>query len=255
MKIRRENDYIAPSKGLAKWLHRTVMFITFPVRKPYVFIPLLIILYLAPTFMGVKPAEVHLWYWGYLKDTTSQVSTAVSDKTHDLMPKIELPKIEVNVPGEKTIGKVVDLPMKDTGRKMFEKAKSTPQTIDILEKNKIVNAPAINADVPAEAKKKLALIYVNEPKEIKGEAKIVNANEIIINNETIFLYGIYVDPNTQKGREAKIYLTKTIGTEVVTCNVEAYTYQGIATGICQIKNLNLNKDMVEQGFSKNVALQ
>lgn len=264
--MRREirDDYIGPSKGWAKFLHRLVMFITYPVRKPLIFFPLLIALYLTPTFRGVKPAEVHLWYWNHIKNATSTATTVIGDKTQKLLPNIELPKIEVNMPQEKVIGKVVDMPVKDTGRKMFEKAKSGPQAIDILEKRRAAiqentaavgsrtqNAPVAQVEKP---KKKLPLVYVNEPKAINGTAKVINANEIVINGETLFLYGIYVDPNTRKGQEAKVFLDKTINGEVVDCNIEAYTYQGIATGICRVKEINLNKELVEQGYSKNVAL-
>lgn len=120
------------------------------------------------------------------------------------------------------------------------------------EKVVVVSSSAVNQ--PA-VKKKLALVYVNEPKTISGPAIVANANELIINNETIFLFGIYVDPNISKGQEAKVFLDKTIGGRNVDCNIEAYTYQGIATGICNVGQTNLNKALVEKGMSKNVALE
>ena len=70
MKFKRNNDYIGPSKGLPAFLHKLFMVISYPIRKPFIFIPLLVLLYLAPTFMGVKPTEVHLWYWSKVKNVS-----------------------------------------------------------------------------------------------------------------------------------------------------------------------------------------
>lgn len=267
---KKEDDYLGPSRGWAKIFHKIMMFILWPLRRPLWFLLILFIMFMAPTFMGVKPAEVHLWYWNKLKTSSTQVSAMVSDKTKNMMPdlpNVEMPSFSVNSTANKTApaAKVVDMPVKETRRKMFEKAKSIPVAVDIMKQPKtaepampqfknaaVVNTPAVSITAPA--KKKLALVYVDKPKNIVGYAQVTNANELLINKETIFLYGIYVDPNTSKGQEAKVYLDKTIGTQPVSCSVNAYTYQGIATGICRVGTLNINKALVENGFSKNVAL-
>ena len=90
-----EDDYLGPSRGWAKVLHRTAMFILWPLRRPLWFLLIVAVLFLAPTFMGVKPAEVHLWYWNHIKDSSSDVGTIVTTKTKDIMPS--LPKVELPV--------------------------------------------------------------------------------------------------------------------------------------------------------------
>lgn len=277
----REDDYIGPSRGWAKWLHRLAMFILWPLRRPVAFLLLAVVLFLAPTFMGIKPAEVHLWYWNKIKSSSAEVSTLIADKTKALMPdlpSVEMPSFKVTAPQPNTepAVKVIDMPVKEVRRKMFEKAASAPVAIDILRSEPVrqpvaVPAPAeIKAvepvfsalqpepradDIKAEpVKKKLALVYLDQPRHISGSASVVNANEIKIGDESLFLYGIYVDPNTVRGQEGKIYLDKTISGQVVDCQIKAYTYQGVATGICLLGQLNLNQAMVRGGFSKNVAL-
>lgn len=279
MRVRKDNDYIGPSRGWAKLMHRLVMLILWPLRRPVLFVVLVVILFLAPTFMGVKPMEVHHWYWNKIKSSSSEVKTMVADKTKEMlpnMPKVEMPSIKVSSTSDKTVpaAKVVDMPVKEGRRKMFEKAKSAPVAIDIMQQKSQIaedvvkssslsqteagvsqpSTPKDNNQQPAPAKKKLALVYVKEPKFIFGPGQVINANELNINGESIFLYGIYVDPNTDKGQEAKVYLQKTIAAQPVNCRVEAYTYQGIATAICVVNGINLNKALVENGYSKNVSL-
>ena len=58
-----DKNAVGPSRGWLKILNSTVMFILLPLRKPLIVIPLLLALYLIPTFIGAKPSEVHLWYW------------------------------------------------------------------------------------------------------------------------------------------------------------------------------------------------
>lgn len=84
---RREDDNIYPLRGWKALLHKTIMLLLFPLRKPLIFFPVLFILFMAPTFRGVKPAEVHLWYWSKIKQYTSVVTGFVSEKTKDVLPK------------------------------------------------------------------------------------------------------------------------------------------------------------------------
>ena len=151
---------------------------------------------------------------------------------------------------------VVDMPQRETRRKMFEKAKSAPVAIDIMvEKQKAL--PAAETAAPAVVTppaKKLALVYVENPRNLSGPAKVVNANELIINGENIFLYGIYANPQSTAGQNAKKYLEEIVADKTVDCVIGAYTLQAIATGICTVGNLNINKALVDAGYSKDVAL-
>ncbi len=274
--IRRtqSDDYLGPSRGWTKIMHKTVMLLLWPLRKPWWFLLILLILFLAPTFAGVKPAEVHLWYWNKIKTSSSEVKTIVADKTKEILPelpKIELPSVKVTSTAGRgnSASQVVDMPVKEVRRKSFEKASGEIETIDILKQENVVRTPGVMAasaprrinasqtasqtETPVE-KNKLALIYLETPKTIKGTVKVVNANEITLNNESIFLYGIYVNPDTAKGFDAKTFLERTVDGQTVECRIDAYTYQGIATAVCYIGKLNINRALVDNGYSQNVAL-
>lgn len=258
----KKNDTLKLS-GLAKIIHKTFMFITFPIRKPLLFVPLLIMAYLLPTFMGAKPNEVHLWYWSKIKDHTSNLSTVISEKTQAMIPDVDisLPSMDFKST-EKPISQVIDLPEntpQNIRRKMFEKAQEAPTTIDILKTPQILDtAPSIvvstTAPTVGEPKKKLALVYADNREEISGTAEVKNANELEINGKSYFLHGIYVDPNTQKGSEAKNFLKTLIGNNIIKCVIEAYTYQGVGTIKCIVNNESINQIMIDEGYSKNVAL-
>lgn len=255
-KSKRDNDNIGPSKGLAKLMHKTVFFLLYPFRKPLVFIGILIILFLAPTFRGVKPAEVHKWYGQQIEKLWFSASSIFNEKFKAVMPDFSTqpsrPALEPAI-----VPEVVDMPAKEGRRRMFEKAKSSSSVvaIDIMQNQQVANSgQAAPAATEAKQKKKLPLYYINEPVNINGTATVINANEIKIGTESIFLYGIYVDPNTSKGIEGREALQNLISGKIVNCAVSAYTYQGVATGICSVDNININKVMVESGYSKNVAL-
>lgn len=257
-------------KGLKKFFHHLFMLVSFPIRKPLLFIPIIIILYLAPTFMGAKPAEVHLWYWNKIKNHTSNLGTMIEQKTQAIKPivdNINLPNVENFLPKEKPIEQVVDIPQNNPQnnmrRKMFEKASTTPEPIDVLKTVSVT--PAVPENNPAaakiesgrrltEAQKKLPLIYTDKDEEIAGIAKISNPNEIEISGKTYFFYGIYVDPNTQTGLIARNFLRNLIGENVVHCKIIAYTYQNVGTVRCYVNGEDINRTLVDQGYSKNVAL-
>lgn len=277
-------------KGWKKGLHKLFMFITYPFRRPLVVVLILAVMFLAPTFRGVKPAEVHLWYWGKIKAVFSNVSEVVSKKTQDLLPEnISMPNLENFKGPEKAIEQVVDMPEntpQSVRRKMFEKARddqASIQTVDILETEETVPLPQEQPVVqdnfqvperpsfsagssayqhpeenipaqPAVEKKKLPLVYLNRAEEVAGKVRVNNANELEIKGKTIFLYGIYVDPRTQKGIEAKNYLKSLVADQDVNCSIEAYTYQGIATARCSVNGIDINRALVDGGYSKNVAL-
>ncbi len=279
---RRDNDRIELT-GFPKYLHKFVKIITFPFRKPAIFIPLLILAYLIPTFIGAKPAEVHLWYWQKISGLFSSVKDSVQDTGKNIIPDAvkDLGKQTLNTFRGKdgNAGKVVNLPENSPQairRQMFERAQNTtPKAVDIMQQpNDIQVAQIISQEdssgaadpKPVEktvlpekakekAKKKLDLIYLVTPQEFTGEATVRNANELIIDGNNIFLFGIYVDPSSPKGIEGKAYLEKLIQGAPVKCIAEAYTKQGYATAFCFAGGKNLNYEMVDSGYSKDVALE
>lgn len=286
MKRRSNRDYFGPMTGFKGFLHRMAMFLLYPLRKPLIFFPLLILLYLIPTFIGARPSEVHVWYWNKIKSAYNSAAGVVSDKVNPWFADKEeaVPELGGKALPERGIDQLVGMRQKAVRRQMFEKAKSAPQAVDILENEEIVpvseikrdEQPQSAADVVQEyndkiselssrntapagsatitVSQKLPLVYLKDPVPVSGKALVQNANEIIVDGTYIFLYGIYVDPNLPKGIEAKKYLEQFVKDKVVRCDIVAYTYQDIATALCYVDDDSINQRLVDEEFSRNVAL-
>ena len=286
MKRRSNRDYFGPMTGFKGILHRTAMFLLYPLRKPLIFFPLLILLYLIPTFIGARPSEVHVWYWNKIKSAYNSAAGVVSDKVNLWFANKEeaTPELGGKVLPERGIDQLVGMRQKAVRRQMFEKAKSAPQAVDILENEEVVPVSEIKrdeqpqpaADVVQEYNDKISelssrnmapagsstvngsqnlpLVYLKDPVSVSGKALVQNANEIIVDGTYIFLYGIYVDPNLPKGIEAKKYLEQFVKDKVVRCDIVAYTYQDIATALCYVDDDSINQRLVDEEFSRNVAL-
>ena len=286
MKRRSNRDYFGPMTGFKGFLHRTAMFLLYPLRKPLIFFPLLILLYLIPTFIGARPSEVHVWYWNKIKSAYNSAAGVVSDKVNPWFAdkEEEVPELGGKALPERGIDQLVGMRQKAVRRQMFEKAKSAPQAVDILENEEVVPVSEIKrdeqpqpaADVVQEyndkiselssrntapagsatitVSQKLPLVYLKDPVPVSGKALVQNANEIIVDGTYIFLYGIYVDPNLPKGIEAKKYLEQFVKDKVVRCDIVAYTYQDIATALCYVDDDSINQRLGDEEFSRNVAL-
>lgn len=138
---RKEDNEIRPSKGLMALMNRFVALLAWPLRHPIIFVLALIIMFLAPTFMGVKPAEVHLWYLGKIKQTTSTMTDKVISTGKDFMPNVSMPSFEHAPKPGNNLDKVVDSETSENQqlqRKIFEKAQSseTPVRVDIMEQER-----------------------------------------------------------------------------------------------------------------------
>ena len=281
MRRRSNSDYFGPTTGFMGFLHRVVMILLYPFRKPLIFIPVLILMYLIPTFIGSKPSEVHLWYWNKIKSGYAYVSEIVLGKVSPLIDKTEnlVPDVVKSSLQERGIDQLVGTKQKVVRRQMFEKAKAAPQAVDILESEEVVSVEegkreqtlALVAKQEAEAQtlqqakpqaeiqhieisKTLPLIYLDNPTEISGEAQVQNANEMVVNGTYLFLYGIYVEPNSVEGLNAQKYLEQYVKDKIVRCSIVAYTYQEVATALCYVDGKNINRHLIDEGYSKNVAL-
>ena len=286
MRRRSDRDYFGPMTGFKGFLHRLAMILLYPFRKPLIFIPVVILMYLIPTFIGSKPSEVHLWYWNKIKNGYNFVAETVSDKVKPLVGKTEglMPELGGKMLPERGIDQLVGTKQKAIRRQMFEKAKSAPVAVDILENQEVVSVEEVKKEqalaqiekaeidgtdsveknaaenvVQTEKQKivvseTLPLVYVKNPIEVSGSAVVQNANEMIVNGTYIFLYGIYVDPNLPKGIEAKKFLEQMVRDKTVRCNIVAYTYQEVATALCEVDGESINQKMVDEELSKNVAL-
>lgn len=273
---KKDDDYIGPSRGLAKWFHKFMMLLLFPLRKPVWFLAVIAVLYLAPTFRGVKPAEVHLWYWNHIKRLTSQAGEQISDKTRKVMPSMEkvgeivesiapgtvsgsnTGETSVSAPQEPVL---VKQPPREVRRRVFEKANdiapvSVENTLAAAAPSAQIRplaAQAVSAEKP-KTPAKLNLRYLAVPEEISGVPQVLNVNEMRIDGKLVFLYGIFAQPTSDNGIAGEIYLRRLVEGKNVNCVISAYTFQNVATAICTVDGIDINRSLVERGYSKNVAL-
>lgn len=260
-------------RGWGKFFHGLFLFITFPIRRPLIFVPILMLGYLAPTFMGAKPTEVHLWYWNKIKSHSQTIGTTISEKTQEIIPDVD--NFKISMPSLKSITTTTEdnqdseekVHAQTVRRQIFEKSKEVPNTVDALrtaqlqeERIRRQQASAssnksYSQPLKTNASKKLPLVFVNNKEQISGTAEVLNANELKINGKNYFLHGIYVNPKSPSGMEAKDFLKSVIAQNVISCQVKAYTYEGIGTIICTVNGENINWLLVNRGYSKNVALE
>ncbi len=270
--IKKDDDYIGPSRGFAKVFHKLMMTLLFPLRKPLWFLLILAVLFLAPTFRGVKPAEVHLWYIQQIKRLTSQASLHIEETARETMPSVEkvgqlVENITAGVASsgdDKTASgpHLVSQPTPKTSRTAFSVAEPVvaPAEKPLTEKTQVQAPkrpamPTTNAAASVEkSSSKLNLRYLDVPELVSGVPQIINANELRVAGQDIFLYGIFVQPASEKGLEAEMYLRALTKEKSIDCKINAYTFQNIATAVCTIDGININRRLVERGFSQNVAL-
>ncbi len=124
-----------------------------------------------------------------------------------------------------------------------------------LEKEAPVQAEAQPAPKPSyRVDTNLPLVYEENPKHIQGKAFVFSANELTVGKTYLYLYGIYTDADKYNPQEAQAYLENLVRGQTLDCDLVAYTYQHLATGICYINGQSVNQNMVDKGFADNVAL-
>lgn len=282
-----QNDTIK-SNIFVRIINFFIRLILWPFRHPLISIPILLLAYFIPTLIGARPAEVHLWYWQKIKAIFSPVSEKSIAFIEEAGKKFSIPDFSIVSKQEDTKNKMVDIATPQMVRRQtFEKAANQEVAIrvDVMEKaptpepqviqpteqipekiESFVTAEPETVEVyntpqpeptpaPRTIQKEPDLIYLSTPQEFSGSAYVVNANEINIGGNSIFLYGIYVNPQSREGTLGKKFLEDLTRNEPVHCIAPAYTRQGIATAICYVGNTSLNHTMVNSGYSKNVSLK
>lgn len=287
LKRRKKRDADIRLSGWKKFFYYLGRVLLFPLRRPVITLLILLVLFLAPTFRGVKPVQVHKWYaeqiskaynnvlvwWGIrqpevtpgeFKFNPSEAAPAPITPTEFSVPEMTdepAPNILDVLRGENDSEKKVEEQTKDTPK---EKPVEEPEKIEEKTELKPVDEPVLKEGIRLpedeslyaypEDKKVYSLKYVDFPREIFGKAKVHNCNEIEVNDSFILLYGIYVHPYTVQGENATKYLKDLIENKDVKCGIVAYTDQDIPTGICYFGDENINRTMVLKGYTKNVAL-
>lgn len=281
-------------EGAAKWLHRFVMFITYPFRHFFVFLMIVLIVLAIgvaiPLFYGVPVKEIPVWYGEKLgivapiknpeikaapkKIKPLKFKKEVKLKHADFEPKQvkvenapELPP-EVAKEAEKYAawkikhkkvsqgGEIKAAPKAAQAEK--EAARQVPEKKEIDNKPaESITVPALKAELPALKFKKrddLNLVYYETPKHISGEAIIYSANEISVADTYLYLYGIYTNPNIHDEAKARTYLRELIAKQTTDCYLVAETKDGIGTAICFAAGKNINQSLVDAYLADNVAL-
>lgn len=291
---KRERDDIRPLTGWKRFLYHFGRFVLFPLRRPVITLIVLFLMFLIPTFRGVKPVNVHRWYASQISQMQNKILVWWGTRQPEVLPgefkfnpdepapapvvpsEFKVPK-EDDVPnildvlkGTTSSEKTQDKPVteeetdkedeKSTSDSKQEDVKDVVKKIskdsdDEIIKNKKYLIPQDDSIYEYPTDKKVSsLDYLDFPYEIKGKAVVHDGNEIEVNGEFIMMYGIYIHPYTVQGGQATNYLKNLIDGKEVTCGIVAYTTQRIATGICYYGEENINKTMVLKGLTKNVAL-
>lgn len=132
---KRKDDELRSPSGWGAVLHKTVMIVTYPFRKP-VYLALMLVLALAavaavPLYYGAKPQEVHTWYLDKIRKVKNADFSKVSDKFSKLIDNI--PAL-ISTPDKGTDRLVEVAPsQREIRRQMFKAASGTrPQRVDIL---------------------------------------------------------------------------------------------------------------------------
>ncbi len=275
---KKKDEDLKKIGGVIGFFHRIIMFLTYPFRKPLRFLLFLAVIgaiaYCVPVYYyKVEPKNIQDWYQGLFDTVKEQVA---------------LPQ---NLKGTDALVEVEEQPTaKDVRRQMFMKASgNSPQTVDVLAKESqdVVDIKDIRrAGEEAEAfKLPVAVVtqpvevvepeeeevdeefdynkhygeystldYLNEPITVSGEAIVHNANEMTVDGNYVFLYGIYANPKDGRGVRGKVYLKNFVQSEIVRCDILAYTKgEAVATAECYVGDVDINRLMVENGFSDRVS--
>lgn len=278
---KKNDESLKKISGFPGALHKIVMFVTYPFRKPlrclFFLAALGALVYFIPVLYGVKPEKVYDWY---------------VDLAHDVNEQIIIPH---NRKGTDTLVEADVRPAaREVRRQMFAKASGqAPQRVDVLanQASDVVNINDIrraSEEVPAhrlpvaesvEPEYKMpetvvqpvnvlpdafdyrehfgefdSLDYLDKAVEVKGTAKVFNANELTVGDTYIFLYGIFSNPLNERGVRAGVFLKSLVKGEEVRCEILAYTKDGgVATAECYVDDVDINRLLVAKGFSDKVS--
>lgn len=262
---RRDNDIIGPSTGLMKWVNKFFRFILFPFIHPLWFVAGIIILAIAalavPSYYGIEFENTADWYKNKIDQHYHQAEGIINDKVvQPLMTKAETEIKKMSGSGinakavSKKPGKAEMVAYESpqvASRRVFQKAQEVPVDVKATLENK--SAP-VREEVYFKRNTSLGLTYLEQPRKTSGVAEVVNANELKIGGNLLFLYGIYAAPASEEGIAAMQYLQKGIEGKEIDCFVGAYTADGTATAICIYNGININQRLVDLNYSKDVSL-
>ena len=273
-KRKNKDDDIRHISGLPGLINKIVMFITFPFRKPIKFLLSILLLcafiFIIPILLGVKPTDVCDWYIQLIRGAKQQEETVVV-----YVPKKGTDFLEPDENVSYKVKRQVFMEENDDEHRSVDVLKeSAADVVDIKDVNfEDTVAPTVvegeanndvikNQNVAENARddgyivyygRYSSLDYVQNPINIEGAAKVHNVNELSIDDTYMFLYGIYSNPLTEKGVRGREFLKELVKDNNVYCKILAYTKSDkIATAVCYVGEDEINKLLVDKGYSTKV---
>ena len=257
---KRDEDKLELSGGI-KWLHKLLRVVLYPFIHPVWFVIIAVVISVAliawPAYYGIEVAAVPRWYkqkFNHYYSLFTTETVKALPKTENMLANSGLTGQGINVKAiERKPGKA-ELVTYETpqmvNRRVFQQAQEVP--VDVAATlGKMRNEENIPVFKRNNA---LGLTYLERPKKITGVVQVVNANELKIDNEVFFLYGIYAVPASNEGIAAMRYLQQNVDGHQADCFIGAYAADGTATAICIYDGINVNQRLVDLKYSKDVSL-
>lgn len=281
---KKKEEDIKQISGATGVFHKIVMFITYPFRKPlrclFFLAALGAIVYFIPVMYGVKPEKVYDWYVKLVHDVNEQIIIPHTQKEKGTDTLVESnyatgqreirrqmfvkasgrapQKVDVLAEEASEVVNIGDIRRAEDNAENYDEQPITPEKTTVEEQSNVVAVqhPVVTEDFDYRRHygEFDSLNYLNEPVEVRGTAKIHNANELTVNDTYIFLYGIYSNPLNGRGVKAGVFLKNLVKDEEVLCQILAYTKEGqVATAECYVGETDINNLMVKNGFSDKVT--
>lgn len=281
---KKKEEDIKQISGATGVFHKIVMFITYPFRKPlrclFFLAALGAIVYFIPVMYGVKPEKVYDWYVKLVHDVNEQIIVPHTQKEKGTDTLVESnyatgqreirrqmfvkasgrapQKVDVLAEEASEVVNIGDIRRAEDNAENYDEQPITPEKTTVEEQSNVVAVqhPVVTEDFDYRRHygEFDSLNYLNEPVEVRGTAKVHNANELTVNDTYIFLYGIYSNPLNGRGVKAGVFLKNLVKDEEVLCQILAYTKEGqVATAECYVGETDINNLMVKNGFSDKVT--
>ena len=261
---KKDEDVIGPSRGFQKFATHFFRFFLFPLIHPVWFVFWLVLIsfvvILIPASQRVDFKDMPRWYMDVLKPyyqksfstlkPVLQKAESVAEKAASSQVS-EKPELETY-----SIGRPTNRRAFEQAEEPDENAEEQAKQLEDKQENVVVIKEMEPKQKPISFKRteNLGLVYLPQPKIVAGVLKIVNANEVKLEEMPLFLYGIYAAPSSENGTNAFLYLQKEFADKPAECYIGAYAADGTATAICVCDGININQKLVELGYSKDVSL-
>lgn len=280
--------------GFAKLVHTLVMIITYPLRHIFktlfaLFIAAVIII-AVPMIKGIPFAGIANWYLMRYDETKADLTEVVNKVEKEQpaeAPQVTAPQVIRKQPqgvepqptqGRKAFKVVETETAPKKQYKIMKLKKAPPMDRSGADSYETFVAPTDDRPLPevyepvkSEPKAKpvfsgtaqkeyyrkdetLPLVYEDTPQEVSGKTFVFSASELSVGDAYLILYGIYTDPSKYDVEKAHQYLKELVDGKNLRCMIVAYTYNNIATGVCFLNGISINRNMVDAGFADNVAL-